>query len=147
MPHELRPEHLLAAILETSEEAVLSVALDGTILSWSGGAELLYGYSAAEVHGRPLLQLMPIYEAAQFEDLLGRAQRGESLGAEVVERLHREGTRLRLTVRRTLIRDETGETTGVLEAGRLLEWKGRDVPAEVQLRLVAEQMPGLVWRG
>ena len=145
MSREVRPERLLAAILETIEEAVLSVAMDGTIGSWSGGAERLYGYAAAEVTGRPLTQLMPIYEVALFEDLLGRAQRGESLGVEVVERLHREGSRLRMSVRRIPLRDGRGEISGVLEAGRLLEWSGSDVPADVQLRLVAEQMPGLIW--
>jgi diguanylate cyclase (GGDEF)-like protein/PAS domain S-box-containing protein len=141
----MRPEHLLAAILETTEEAVLSIDLHGLIVCWSRGAERLYGYAAEEVAGKPLLHLVPIYEVAVFEGMLDRATRGEDPGGGLVERLHREGSRLRLTVRRAPILDETGRVTGVLEAGRLLEWSGSDVPADVQLRLVAEQMPGLVW--
>ena len=145
MPHELRPERLLAAILETSEDAVLSVGLDGAILSWSRGAQRLYGYAPSEIVGQSSQQLMPIYEITGFEEMLERAERGEGLGVEVVERLHRDGTRLRMTVRRTAIAGEGGEIASVLEAGRLLEWSGSDVPADVQLRMVAEQMPGLVW--
>ncbi len=145
MPHELRPERLLAAILETSEDAVLSVGLDGAILSWSRGAQRLYGYAPSEIVGQSSQRLMPIYEITGFEEMLERAQRGEGLGVEVVERLHRDGTRLRMTVRRTAIAGEGGEIASVLEAGRLLEWSGSDVPADVQLRMVAEQMPGLVW--
>ena len=145
MPQELRPERLLAAILETIDEATLSVGGDGTILSWSRGAERLYGYGASEIVGQPMQQLMPIYEGPAFEEMIERAQRGESLGVEVVERLHREGTRLRMTVRRTPIASEGGKIASVLEAGRVLEWSGSDVPADVQLRMVAEQMPGLVW--
>ncbi len=44
MPDPLRPEQLLAALLELSEDAVLTLALDGTIEHWSPGAEALYGY-------------------------------------------------------------------------------------------------------
>jgi len=145
MSQELRPERMLAAVLETTEEAVLGIDLAGSIVTWSRGAERLYGYAAEDVIGTPLVQLTPLYEAAGHQEVLSRARMGEALGTEVVERLHRSGKLLRLSVRRTAVLDRAGETSGVLEAGRLLEWSGSDIPAEVQLRLAAEQMPGLVW--
>jgi diguanylate cyclase (GGDEF)-like protein/PAS domain S-box-containing protein len=145
MVEKLRQDCLLSAILATTEEAVLGIDLGGNIVRWSRGAERLYGYARDEVLNRPLAQLMPIYEVAAFEEMLERVRHGESLDWELVERLNRDGTRRRMTVRLTPIPDEAGRVTGVLEAGRLLEWSGSNVPSDVQLRLVAEQMPGLVW--
>src|SRR5206468_6934525 len=77
--------------------------------------------------------------------MLSRAKIGEALSNGVVERLHRDGNLLRISARRTAVLDRAGETSGVLEAGRLLEWSGSDMPAEAQLQLAVEQMPGLVW--
>jgi PAS domain S-box-containing protein len=51
MPDALRPQQLLAAILELTGEAVLSIGIDGIIEEWSPGAEVLYGYTAAEMKG------------------------------------------------------------------------------------------------
>jgi diguanylate cyclase (GGDEF)-like protein/PAS domain S-box-containing protein len=145
MPQQLRPERLLAAILETTEEAVVGLGLDGSIVIWNRGAELLYGYAAGEVRGETLLRLLPVHEVAPFEDMLERAGQGECQSAEVVERLHREGAPLRVQVRRAPILDEAGGIAGVLEAGRLLEWSRKEVAPNAQLRMVAEQMPGLLW--
>jgi diguanylate cyclase (GGDEF)-like protein/PAS domain S-box-containing protein len=145
MPQELRPERVLAAVLETTEEAVLGIDLAGSVVAWSRGAERLYGYAAKDVIGKPLVQLMPLYEAAGHQEMLSRAKMGEALANGVVERLHSSGNLLRISVRRTAVLDRAGETSGILEAGRILEWSGSDIPAEIQLRLAAEQMPGLVW--
>jgi diguanylate cyclase (GGDEF)-like protein/PAS domain S-box-containing protein len=145
MSQQLRPERLLAAILETTDEAVVGVGLDGSIVIWSRGAERLYGYAAGEIRGETLLRLLPIQEVAPFEEMLEKAGQGQCQCGEVVERLHREGARLRVKVRRAPILDEAGGIAGVLEAGRLLEWSRHEVAPNAQLRMVAEQMPGLVW--
>ena len=145
MAQELRPEHVLAAILETTEEAVLGVGLDGSIMSWSRGAQSLYGYAAGEVLGETLRRLLPIQEAADLDRMLALVRQGEYRRGEIVERLHREGTRLRVTVRRSPVRDEAGGIAGVVEAGRLLKRMRSNTPLEAQLRMAAEQMPVLVW--
>lgn len=61
------------------------------------------------------------------------------------ERLTKSGARVRIMAKRSPIRDEEGNLIGVLERAQALEWAGTDVPADAQLRLVAEQMPALVW--
>jgi len=58
MPRRLVREHLLAALLESPEEGILSVSLDGTIEIWSQKAERFYGYTAQEIMGQPLIRLV-----------------------------------------------------------------------------------------
>ncbi|MGA2422088.1 MAG: sensor domain-containing diguanylate cyclase [Candidatus Acidiferrum sp.] len=145
MPNPLRSEQLLAAILELNEHAVLAMNLDGTIESWSQGAEILYGYSAAEMVGEPLRRLVPLYETPGLEALINKTQHGELMHWDSTERLTKSGMRVRVMAKRTAIRDEQGRMIGVLEKAEALEWAGSDVPADAQLRLVAEQMPALLW--
>jgi diguanylate cyclase (GGDEF)-like protein/PAS domain S-box-containing protein len=136
---------MLAAILELNEDAILAIALDGSIERWSQGAELLYGYSAEEIVGEPLRRLVPLYETPGLEALLNKSRQGELMHWDSTERLTKSGTRVRVITKRTAIRDEQGKMIGVLEKAEPLEWAGSDVPADAQLRLVAEQMPALLW--
>jgi diguanylate cyclase (GGDEF)-like protein/PAS domain S-box-containing protein len=145
MPNSLRSEQLLAAILELNEDAVLAITLDGTIERWSQGAETLYGYSAAEMVGEPLRRLVPLYETPGLEALLNKTRQGELMNWDSTERLTKSGMRVRVMAKRSAIRDEDGKMIGVLERAEALEWAGSEVPADAQLRLVAEQMPALLW--
>ncbi|HZC65527.1 MAG TPA: sensor domain-containing diguanylate cyclase [Candidatus Dormibacteraeota bacterium] len=145
MPDRLRPEQLLAALLELIEEAVLTIGIDGTIEKWSPGAEALYGYTAAEMAGEPLRRLVPLYETPGLEALLNKMREGELLHWDSTERLTKTGMRVRIMAKRVALRDGGGKLVGVLEKAQALEWAGSDVPADTQLRLVAEQMPALLW--
>src|SRR5215510_3760172 len=68
---------LLAAIVESSEDAIISKTLDGTILSWNTGAERVYGYPAAEMIGRPMTLLLPDDRADEESKILERIRRGD----------------------------------------------------------------------
>jgi len=74
-PDEL-PLHL-AAIVDSSDDAILSKTLDGTIISWNRGAERLYGYSAAEVVGRPVSVIAPDDQPDEIPGILRRIANGE----------------------------------------------------------------------
>jgi diguanylate cyclase (GGDEF)-like protein/PAS domain S-box-containing protein len=145
MPDALRPEQLLAALLELTEEAVLTIGLDGTVEGWSPGAEALYGYTAAEMKGEPLRRLVPLYETPGLVALLNKIREGELVHWDSTERLTKTGMRVRIMAKRVALHDGDGKLAGVLEKAQALEWAGSDVPAETQLRLVAEQMPALLW--
>jgi diguanylate cyclase (GGDEF)-like protein/PAS domain S-box-containing protein len=136
---------VLAAILESAEEAIIGITLDGAIELWSRGAELLYGYSAAEVTGVALISLLPIYEGPSLQATLEGAREGRMTDRETVERLHKMGAKLSVGVRRQALRDEQGTITGILEIGRATRQKTEDTPSETQLRLLVEQMPVLLW--
>jgi diguanylate cyclase (GGDEF)-like protein/PAS domain S-box-containing protein len=143
MPHRLVREHLLTTLLESPEEVILGVALDGTIETWSQGAERFYGYTAEEMAGQPLSRLVPLHEWPGLKTVFSEAGGKDSRCFKTTERLHKDGSSIFLRVKRVLIRDEQGEVTGILERGRALN--SYDRPDEGPLRLIIEQMPGLLW--
>ena len=65
------------AIVESSDDAIISKALDGTITSWNPAAERLFGYTADEIVGKPISVLMPVERHDDMESILGRIRRGE----------------------------------------------------------------------
>src|SRR5690349_5606212 len=67
----------LAAIVESSEDAIVSKSLDGVILSWNAGAEKLYGYSAEEAIGRPMTLVLPAGRETEEAGILEQIRRGE----------------------------------------------------------------------
>jgi diguanylate cyclase (GGDEF)-like protein/PAS domain S-box-containing protein len=138
-------EQVLSAVLDSVEEAVVGIALDGTIALWSRGAEHLYGYTVAEVKDQSFLSLLPIYEVPSLQTLLATVCDEKMKGCESVERLHKTGSRVSVTVKRTAIRDERGAVVGILESGRAERQNAQDTPSEGRLRLLVEQMPVLLW--
>lgn len=140
-----RSEQVLKAILESSEDAIVGVALDGSVELWSRGAECLYGYAVTEVMGRSLAWLLPIYEVAAFQTALEEARDGKMIDCGTVERLHKFGSKLSVAVTQTLMRDEQGAVTGILESGRAVRQRTEDTPSETQFRLLVERMPVLLW--
>ena len=145
MPPSLRPEHVLATILSSTEDALLSFSLDGTIQSWSRGAEQLYGYAAAEITRRPVTMLLPIYEIPAYEQLLRAAQDGTFACCENAERLRKDGSRIRVMLRRAAVRDETGAVTGIVETATAEGLHVQSPAAGGQLRALLEQMPAVLW--
>ncbi len=138
-------EQMLAAILESADEAIVGMTLEGVIQLWSSGAERLYGYSAEEVTGQSLLAQLPIYEVPALQEVLQSVRDGKLLESETVERLHKFGSRINVAVRRSVVRDEHGAATSILESGRAIRHTVSDIPLDRQLRQVVEQMPLLLW--
>src|SRR5262249_12697190 len=83
----------LAAIVDSSDDGIIGQTLDGVITRWNRGAQQLYGYTAAEVVGKPLSLLIPADLPDDLPHLLGRLQRGEAIDHYETQRLHKDGTR------------------------------------------------------
>ena len=66
----------LAAIIESSDDAILSKTLDGTIISWNAGAERIFGYTAAEMIGQPVLRLIPPDRHNEEPSIIARIVKG-----------------------------------------------------------------------
>jgi len=103
---------LLASIVESSDNAIIGKDLDGIILSWNMGAEILYGYSAEEVVGRPISILVPADRSAEIPDILARIRRGEKVSHYETVRRKKDGTLLDVAVTVSPIMSESGEVTG-----------------------------------
>ena len=69
--------HQIAALVEFSDDAIISKTLDGIIVTWNRGAEKIYGYSAEEVIGQSVLRLLPSNRPDELPELLARISRGE----------------------------------------------------------------------
>src|ERR1700723_486660 len=124
-------EQVLAAILQSAEDAILGIALDGSIEMWSRGAERLYGYTAAEAAALSLASLLPTCEVPGLLPVLDAARQGKTVDCEAIERLHKTGSKLRVAVTRTILRDEQGTITGILESGRAMQQKTEDTASEI----------------
>jgi diguanylate cyclase (GGDEF)-like protein/PAS domain S-box-containing protein len=145
MPPSLRPEQLLATILSSTEDGLLSFSLDGLIQSWSRGSERLYGYTEAEAAGQPLTILLPIYEVPGWEEFLRTAKIGSFDCSENMERLRKGGSRIPVALKRAAIRDEAGAVIGIVETASARDWHAESPAADGQLRSLVEQMPAILW--
>src|SRR5262245_44516052 len=82
----------LAAIVESSDDAIVSKDLDGIITSWNKGAECVFGYTAAEAVGRPITMLAPPEHAEEIPRILERLRRGERIDHYETVRRRKDGT-------------------------------------------------------
>ena len=103
-----RARSLLAAVVESSEDAILTKSLQGTILSWNAGAEQMFGYPAAEVVGSHVGLIVPASRRDEEADILTRVSRGERVPAFETERVARDGTVLDVSVTLSPIRGDSG---------------------------------------
>ncbi|HEX4380694.1 MAG TPA: sensor domain-containing diguanylate cyclase [Candidatus Acidoferrum sp.] len=156
MPLQLRTEHLLAAILSSSEDALLSFALDGTVQTWSPGAQRLYGYAESEIVGQQLARLLPARDAAaaertvehSFDGLLRAAISGHFPHHETSPRLHKDGSAILVRLTHVPIRDENGHLVAILETGAAAAAASPnavELAGETHLKLLVDQMPMVVW--
>lgn len=111
--------------VEPSEDAIQAEDLNGIITSWSPGAERLFGYSAAEVVGRPASLLMPPESDPCDGPLIARARQGQPPQVGEGIRVARDGRRLRVSLVVSPVRDDGGRVVGVSTVARELNEHGR----------------------
>ncbi len=105
-------EQVLAALVEASDDANVSWTLDGVITTWNRGAEKMYGYTAAEVVGRPMAILLPPDHADYEALLINPIKRGELVNQIETVRCHKDGSRIDISLAAAPIRDGSGTVTG-----------------------------------
>lgn len=104
---------LLAAIIESTEDAIISKYLDGTITSWNPGAERLFGYTAAEVLGKSVLLLIPPDRPDEEPELLARLKLGQRVEDIETVRIGKDGRRIHVSATISPIKDQAGRVIGV----------------------------------
>ena len=108
----------LAAIVESSDDAILGKTLDGIILSWNLGAERMYGYRAGEVVGQPVSLLAPPDRADEAPSILERVKRGAGVEHHETVRVRKDGTRIDVALTVSPIKDAAGSIIGASTIAR-----------------------------
>jgi PAS domain S-box-containing protein len=108
----------LAAIVDSSDDAIVSKTRDGTISAWNGGAEKIFGYSASEAVGKPMLMLLPPERIDEELDILARMRRGESVQQFETVRVRKDGTSIDVSMTISPIRDGNGAVVGASNVAR-----------------------------
>jgi PAS domain S-box-containing protein len=132
----------LAAIVDSSDDAIVSKTLDGVITSWNQGAERLFGYSAAEAVGRSITLIIPPERHDEEPAILARLRRGERLEHFETVRVAKDGRRLDISLTISPVRDRDGVIIGASKIARDITGKKRAENAlrerERLIRQVAE---------
>ncbi len=113
-----RQESQLAAIVESSEDAIIGENLDGIIISWNKGAERIHGYRAEEVIGKAVSILVPPEGSNETVQIMERLKHGESLEQYETVRITKSGEHIYLSLTVSPIRHENGSIVGASVIGR-----------------------------
>ncbi len=108
----------LAAIVESSDDAIISKSIDGIVTSWNRGAERLLGYSAEEMIGRPLLDTFPKDRVQEEAFILDRIRRNESVEHFETVRMHKSGREIDVSVSIAPVLDTDGRVVGISSIAR-----------------------------
>jgi len=117
-----RPEDessaLLAAIVDSSDDAIIGKTLDGVIVSWNGGAQRIYGYTPSEAIGRSIMLIVPEEHQGEMRRMLGELKAGRRVGSHETVRLTRGGRRLQVSLTVSPILDAEGRAIGASAIAR-----------------------------
>src|SRR5580765_1386711 len=108
----------LAAIVESSDDAIISKDLQGTITSWNKAAERIFGYSAQEAIGQSILMLIPPERASEETEILSKIRRGERIEHFETVRVRKDGQTIPISATISPIKDSRGKIIGASKIGR-----------------------------
>lgn len=124
---------MLAAIVESSDDAILSKDLDGIVTSWNSAAERMYGYKAEEMIGQSVALIFPPEGQEEFEEIMARLRRGECINHHVTRRRRKDGTLLTVSVTISPVKDESGTIIGASAIAR-------DITERLRLEARSQQL-------
>jgi PAS domain S-box-containing protein len=127
----------LAAIVETSDDAIISKDLNGTVLSWNAGAKQIYGYTAAEMQGRSIGQIFPADRLDELSRILERLKRGEHIDHYETVRVRKDGQHIDISLTISPIKDSSGAIVAASTIARDITERKR---AEQELRQSRDQI-------
>ena len=108
----------LAAIVESSEDAIISKSLEGIVTSWNEGARRLFGYTAEEMLGQPVSRIIPLERSKEEAQILARLRRGERVEHYETVRRHKDDRMVDVSLTISPIRDGSGRIIGASKIAR-----------------------------
>jgi PAS domain S-box-containing protein len=127
----------LAAIVASSDDAIVSKTLDGVITSWNAGATHIFGYDASEMIGQPITRIIPPELFGEEANILARIRRGERIDHFETERLAKDGRRVDVSITVSAVRDRLGHIVGASKVGRDITERKQ---AERMQRLLTDEL-------
>ena len=115
-----RASAFLGAIVESSDDAIVSKSLDGVVQSWNVGAERIFGYRADQVVGRSIKLLIPPELVHEEDQILSRLCKGERIEHYETTRVTKDGRRIEISVTISPVRDATGQIVGAFRSPAIL---------------------------
>jgi PAS domain S-box-containing protein len=127
----------LAAVVESSDDAIISMTLEGIITTWNAGAERTFGYTAEEVIGKPITVLIPENREVEEPQLLDRLKNGERVEHYETVRLRKDGVAINVSLTVSPIRDAKGKIIGASKISHdITERKIREEELQEQARIL-----------
>ena len=146
---QVQAQALLASVVQSSDDAIVSKTLDGIITSWNAGAERLFGYSSEEAIGQSITLIIPPERLEEERMILERLREGERLQHMETVRVSKTGQRLDISVTISPIRDPAGRVIGASKVARDITARkqaaDRVLHSEARFRFLAETIPSIVW--
>jgi PAS domain S-box-containing protein len=131
---ELEARAHLAAIVESSDDAIIGKTLEGIILTWNSAAEKMFGYSAQEAQGKKMMMLIPPEHSTEEPDILARIARGERVAHLETTRTRKDGRKIDVSVTISPMRDSQGKIVGASNIARdITERKDAEAKLNAQL--------------
>ena len=118
MQHQQERERLFSAVVESTNDAIVTKTLDGTITGWNRGAERLFGFTAAEAIGRHIGIIVPEDRVAEVEGLLERIGNGESVEHQETVRVSKDQRRIDVSLTVSPVKSATGSVIGASKIAR-----------------------------
>jgi PAS domain S-box-containing protein len=109
---------LSAAIVEHSDDAIISTTVDGTVITWNAGAELMFGYSAAEMMGRPITRILPPDRLHEEAYLIAQLELGKKISHFETRRVREDGKSVDVSVTLSPVRNANGRVIAVSQTAR-----------------------------
>jgi PAS domain S-box-containing protein len=149
-PNPINPDIVqarLAAIVATSDDAIVSKNLEGIVQSWNAAAERIFGWTAAEMIGQPILKIIPPDRVEEEPKILQRLQHGERVDHFETIRMRKDGRLIDVSVTISPIRDANGKVVGaskiardITQLKRVLEEREQLLKSEQSARFEAERI-------
>ena len=142
-------QNRLAAIVESSDDAIVSKGLDGIVTSWNKAAERMFGYTANEAIGQNITLIIPRDRKGEEEKIIARISRGESIDHFQTVRQRKDGTLLDVSVTISPVRDSSGRVSGASKVARDITAQKRTEQvlreSEQRYQTITDASPIMIW--